>query len=467
MSAPHDLTIGEAGALIAERSISALELVEDTLAQIERTEPLIHAYALVLPDQAREDARRLDRELGAGLARGPLHGIPIVVKDLCYMKGVPTEAGSRALAGFTPTYDAAVVERLRAAGAVIVGKAVTHEFAYGVNVPPTRNAWDHERYPGGSSAGSAVAVAMRSAFGAIGTDTGGSIREPASLNGLVGLKPTFGQVSRYGIVPLSPSLDHAGPITRSVQDCAILLQALAGYDGRDSGSIAAPPVDYTANLGQGIGGLTIGVERGFSFGDGIWDGVRETVEPVLAEMASWGARIVEVEMPSLDLMAPVGMTILLADASAYHRRTLRERGADLDPATRVMFELGELVPATQYVTALRARAVLRDQMRALFATHQLDALVSPTVPTTAVLMHEVSLMDQSGEDPMTGALRHMIAANLTGQPALTVPCGFAAGLPVGFQLLGRPFGEATLFRLAAAYESRHGWHGMAADAPLG
>ncbi|HVC78960.1 MAG TPA: amidase [Chloroflexota bacterium] len=464
MSTPHDPTISEAGGLIAARSLSALELVEDILAQIERTEPLVHAYALILPEQARAEARRLDRELGAGMSRGPLHGIPIAVKDLCYMKDLPTEAGSRALAGFVPTYDATVVERLRAAGAVIVGKTVTHEFAYGVNVPPTRNAWDHERYPGGSSAGSAVAVAMRSAFGAIGTDTGGSIREPASLNGLVGLKPTFGLVSRYGIVPLSPSLDHAGPITRSVQDCALLLQALAGYDGRDSGSITVPPVDYTANLGEGIDGLTIGVERGFSFGGGVWDGVRESVERVLAEMEDWGARIVEVEMPSLDLMTPVGMTILLSDASAYHRRSLRERGADLDPATRLMFELGELVPATHYVTALRARAVLRNQMRALFATHRLDALLSPTVPTTAVLMHEVSPVDQSDEDPMTGALRHMIAANLTGQPALTVPCGFSAGLPVGFQLLGRPFGEVTLFRLAAAYESCHSWHTMAPEA---
>ncbi|MGH2411262.1 MAG: amidase, partial [Chloroflexota bacterium] len=413
-----------------------------------------------LPEQARKDARRLDRELGSGLSRGPLHGIPIAVKDLCYLKGVPTEAGSRAMTGFVPTYDAAVVERLRAAGAVIVGKTVTHEFAYGVNMPPTRNAWDHERYPGGSSAGSGVAVAMRSAFGAIGTDTGGSIREPAALNGVVGLKPTFGLVSRYGIVPLSPSLDHVGPITRSVEDCAVLLHALAGYDARDSGSIAAPPVDYTANLNEGIDGLTIGVDRGSSFGGGVWDGVREAVERVIGELASWGARIVEVEMPSLDLMAPVGVTILLADASAYHRQTLRTRGADLDPATRVMFELGELVPATQYVTALRVRAVLRNQMRALFTAHRLDDLVSPTLPTTAVLMHQVAPADQSGEDPMTEALRHMIAANLTGQPALTLPCGVDAGLPVGFQLLGRPFGEATLFRLARAYESHHDWHTM-------
>jgi len=460
VTAPHNLTISEAGGLIAGRSISVLELVEDTLDRIERTEPLVHAYALVLQEQARENARRLDRELGSGVYRGPLHGIPVGVKDLCYTKDIPTEAGSRALAGFVPTYDAAVVERLRAAGAVIIGKTVTHEFAYGVNVPPTRNAWEYEHYPGGSSAGSGVAVAMRSAFAAIGTDTGGSIREPASLNGVTGLKPTFGLVSRFGVVPMSASLDHVGPIARTVQDCAMLLQVLAGYDARDSGSIAAPPVDYTANLREGVRGMTIGVERGFSFGGGVWDGVKTVVEGVLAEMTGWGARIVEVEMPTLDLMAAVGLAILLPDAGAFHRRTLRERASDLDPATRVMFELGELAPATHYVTALRARSVLRNQMRALFETHHLDALLSPTVPTVAVLMDQVSWTDQTGEDPMTGAFRHMISANITGQPALTVPCGFYAGLPVGFQLLGQPFGEATLFRLAGFYEGHHGWHAM-------
>ncbi|MGH2346393.1 MAG: amidase, partial [Chloroflexota bacterium] len=415
----------------------------------------------VLADQARAEARRLDREMAEGRSRGPLHGIPIGVKDLCFTEGIRTEAGSRAMAGFIPTYNAAVVDRLHAAGAIVIGKTVTHEFAYGVNVPPTRNAWNVGYYPGGSSAGSGAAVAARSAFGAIGTDTGGSIREPASLHGLVGLKPTFGLVSRFGVVPLSPSLDTVGPITRTIEDAAILLQTLAGYDARDSGSIAIPTENYRTSMEGGIDQLSVGVRRPFP-GDQIQPEVRGAVDAVVGELAALGARIVEVDLPASELMSTVGVTILLADASANHGRTLRERGNDLDPATRVMFELGELVPATHYVKVRRARAVIRNMVRDLFRAHRLDALLSPTVPTTAVPIDRASSAGQGGEDPISAALNLMIAANLTGLPALTVPCGFsAAGLPIGVQLLGRPFGEGTLFRVGRAYEERHAWAGMA------
>lgn len=456
------LSIGEAGALIASRSISALELVEATLRRITETEPLIHAYTLVLAEQARAEARRLDRETAEGRSRGPLHGIPIGVKDICFTEGIRTEAGSRAMAGFIPPYNAAVVERLHAAGAIMIGKTVTHEFAYGVNVPPTRNAWNVECYPGGSSAGSGAAVAARSAFGAIGTDTGGSIREPASLHGLVGLKPTFGLVSRFGVVPLSPSLDSVGPITRTVEDAAILLQALAGYDARDAGSIAVPTESYRTSMEGGIDRLGIGVQRAFP-GDQVQPEVRSAVDVVVRELAALGARIVEVDLPAAELMSTVGVTILLADASANHGRVLRERGSDLDPATRVMFELGELVPAAHYVKAQRVRTVIRRMVRDLFRAQRLDALISPTSPTTTVPMDHAASMDQSDEDAISAALNLMIAANLTGLPALTVPCGFsAAGLPIGFQLLGRPFGEGTLFRLGRAYEEQHAWARMAA-----
>jgi aspartyl-tRNA(Asn)/glutamyl-tRNA(Gln) amidotransferase subunit A len=454
-------SISEVGALIANGSLSAGYLVEATLRRIEHTEPRIHAYALIMADQAREDARRLDQEMAQGRNRGPLHGIPIGVKDLCYTAGIPTEAGSKAMAGFVPTFNATVVDRLREAGAIVIGKTVTHEFAYGVNTPPTRNAWGLDCYPGGSSAGSGAAVAARSAFGAIGTDTGGSIREPAALNGLVGLKPTFGLVSRYGVVPLSPSLDHAGPITRTVEDCAILLQTLAGYDARDSGSIAAPIEDYRANLEGEIKGLTIGVQRLFPT-DLIQPEVRAALDTVIAELADLGAKIVKVEMPAAELINTVGVTLLLADASAYNGRTLRDRGADLDPATRVMFELGEFVPAAHYVAARRARALVRNRVRELFHVHHLDAVISPTTPNTTAPMNQVSAHHNSGEDIETAGLNLTLPANLTGQPALTVPCGFsAAGLPIGFQLIGRPFGESVLFRLARAYEKQHGWTHMA------
>ncbi len=460
-----DLTIREAATRLERGEISSLELVEATLRRIEATEPLIHAYALVLAEEACEAARAADTEMAQGRYRGPLHGIPVGVKDLCYTRGIPTEAGSRALAGFLPSYDAAVVERLRDAGAVIVGKTVTHELAYGVNVPPTRNAWDPACYPGGSSAGSGAAVAARSAFGAIGTDTGGSIREPATLNGVVGLKPTFGLVSRYGIVPLSPSLDHAGPLARTVEDCALLLQALAGYDPRDGGSIDQTPADYTATLEVGAAGLIVGVERDLFMGSLVQPEVRLAVEAVLAELAAQGVAVVEVAIPELALMRTVGLTILLGDASAQHWHLLRERGSDLDPTTRLMLELGELVPATHYAMAQRARRVLCDAMRRTFESHRLTALVSPTSPSATLPMDEMVAQGETGEDPLSAGLDFMIPANITGQPALSVPCGFSSsGLPIGAQFFGRPFDEATLLRLARAYERNHAWAGARSPA---
>ena len=456
-----DLTIREAGKLVAARSISVLDLVEATLARIDETEPVVHAYALVLADQARARARELDRELSDGQYRGPLHGIPVGVKDLYYTKGIPTEAGSRALAGFLPAFDATVVERLREAGAIVVGKTVTHEFAYGVNVPPTRSPWLRDGYPGGSSAGSGAAVAARSAFGAMGTDTGGSIREPASLNGLVGLKPTFGLVSRSGVVPLSSALDHAGPLTRTVEDCALMLQAVAGFDARDAGSIAAPAMDYLADLDGGAKGLTIGVERAFFLRSQVNEEVRLAVERAVAELADQGARVAEVVLPELELMETVGIVLMLAEGSAFARRILREHGTELDAATRIMFELGELLPATHYVMARRARTVLCNATRDLFQAQHLDALVSPTVPSTTYPIENALQPDESGEDPMSAALKYMIPANITGLPALTVPCGFSVtGLPIGLQFMGRPFAEATVLRLARAYERNHAWAAM-------
>jgi aspartyl-tRNA(Asn)/glutamyl-tRNA(Gln) amidotransferase subunit A len=451
------LSITEAGRMLRARTISSVDLVEAILRRIEDTEPAIHAYVLVFADAARADARHADRELASGQFRGPLHGIPLAIKDLLYTRGVPTEAGSQALRGFIPPYDATVVRRLRDAGAIIIGKTVTHELAYGVNAPPTRSPWGEDAYPGGSSAGSGAAVAARSAFGAMGTDTGGSIREPAALNGLVGMKPTFGLVSRHGVVPLSPSLDHAGPITRTVEDCAILLQAIAGFDRFDSDSSDAPIPQYRTDIDAGAAGLTIGVERSFYFG-GEWDEVRVAVEGVIAEFAGQKAHIVDVRLPEIDLMSPAALTILFAEATSCHGHLLRDHGEDLDPATRVMLELGAMIPASQYVTAQRARTVLRAAMKNLFRGQRLDALLTPTLPTTTMSMAEAMAPDESGESPLSSAIHYTIPANVTGQPAMTVPCGFSsAGLPIGFQLIGRPFDEPTLFRLGRAYEREHDW----------
>ncbi|MBJ7600913.1 MAG: Asp-tRNA(Asn)/Glu-tRNA(Gln) amidotransferase GatCAB subunit A [Candidatus Nephthysia bennettiae] len=453
------LTIAEAGDMLSSRAITSVELTELTLKRAEATEPVLHAYARLLPDMAREAARQADRELARGIWRGPLHGIPLAVKDIFYVAGAPTEAGSHVLRGFVPPYDASVVTALRKAGAVLIGKTITHEFAWGANVVPTRNPWQLDCFPGGSSAGSGVSVAVGSAFGALGSDTGGSIRIPAVMNGIVGLKPTFGRVSRYGVVPLGSSLDHVGPLTRSVEDCALLLQAIAGYDPQDSGSIDLPVPDYRDELEAGVGGMVIGVERDHYFYSQVSDEVRSATEAVIVELERQGARFVTVKMPELDLGFLVGLTILLAESSMYHRRWLRERPMDYETGTRILIELGEHLPATHYLTAQRARAVIKNRMKELFRAHGLDAMISPTIPITTVPVAEMERMDETGESPRTVILHHSFSANVTGQPALTAPCGFdSAGLPIGFQLLGQPFGEQTLFRIARAYERTTGWH---------
>jgi aspartyl-tRNA(Asn)/glutamyl-tRNA(Gln) amidotransferase subunit A len=457
------LSIAEASELLRRRAISAVELSAATLDRIEATDHVVHAYALVLSERARRSAAQVDRELAQGRRRGPLHGIPLAVKDNCAMRDLPNEAGSRVLAGSVAGYDATVVRRLEEAGAIIVGKTVLHEFAYGINTPPTRPAWNLNCYPGGSSAGSGVAVSVGSAFAAIGTDTGGSIRNPAALNGIVGLKPTYGRVSRAGVFPLGTSLDHVGPLTRTVTDCAIVLQAIAGHDPADQGSLDEPVPDYQHDLGAGVQGLVIGVERAHFFYKGVTGDVRRAVETVLDELRALGATIVEVALPELAWSPEVGKTIVAAEASTVHRQWLRERRDDYDPATRRALEMGEFIPATHYLLAQRARSLLRNRMANLFSTHRLDALLSPTVPMTTVPISDrhAGRPDYPGETPAQSSVHHTFAANLTGQPALSIPCGLSgAGLPIGFQLLGRPFAEATLFRIARAYEREHPWSTM-------
>jgi aspartyl-tRNA(Asn)/glutamyl-tRNA(Gln) amidotransferase subunit A len=457
----HYLTIKEAGERLARGEVSSAELLQAVLDRLDETEPHVHAYVGVMEETARAESETADRELQDGTRRSALHGIPVAVKDLLYTRGFPTSAGSKVLEGFVPEYDAVVVERLRRAGAVVIGKTVTHEFAYGQDVPATRNSWDHSCYPGGSSAGSGVSVAVGSAFGSIGTDTGGSIRVPASVNGIVGLKPTAGRISRRGVIPMSATLDTAGPLARTVEDCALILGVVAGHEDGDSTTIDEPVPDYTTGLSERLDGVRVGVEREYFFYEGVRDDVREAAEAAINELAALGAELVDVpSIEHIEHVAPVGMTILLADTSEWHRSFLRERGDQYVQATRIMLQLGELVPATAYVRAQRVRSLVRDGVRRAFEDLRLDTLVTPTIPMPTLPVELLSVdLTGNGETALAGFLHHTFLANVAGIPALTVPCGFSdESRPIGLQFYGRPFDEATLFRIAHAYESATEWH---------
>ena len=457
-----NLSISEAASALRRGETTSVALTQAMLARIKQTEPTLHAYATAPANLALANAEQADRDLQNGRDRGPLHGIPIGVKDNCYTKGILTEVGSKVLAGFVPDYDATVVEKLYSAGAVIIGKTRCHEFSCGGSEPPTRTPWDLERFPGGSSIGSGVALAARSAFGAIGTDTGGSIRIPASINNLVGMKATYGRVSAFGVVPLAWSLDHVGPLTRTVRDNALMLGAIAGHDPRDANSARVAAPDFTAGLEAGLRGLRIGIERDYFLYRGVTDEVWTATEAVIDQLADLGAEIVEVSLPELALTSETLTTIRMVESASYHRNLIRESGHLYSPGTRATLEIGQAVLATQYVAALRARHRFRSAVQALFRRENLTALISPTIPVPAPLLSDVRKprddMD-NGETPTDAFIHHVYPANLSGQPALSAPAAFTHdGLPIGYQLMGRPFDEATLYRIAFAYEQTHDWH---------
>jgi Asp-tRNA(Asn)/Glu-tRNA(Gln) amidotransferase A subunit family amidase len=426
--------------------MSAVELLQSSLRRLDHTEPQLHAFSHVAREIALKEATARDGLRARGGWAGALHGIPIAIKDLFNTFDMPTEAGSRVLAGNRPAKDAAAVARLREAGAVLIGKTTTHEFSYGLNEPPTRNSWDVKRYPGGSSAGSAVAVAVGSAAGSIGTDSAGSVRTPASVNGIVGLKPTYGSISTEGVIPTSPSLDHVGPLARSVGDCTLLFEVLAGEEpGALRGQSA--PTD-----GKPLEGMRLGVDRHY-FDSGVEADVAAAVDAALEVMEQAGASVVEISIPELELATAVANTILVVEASRWHRRLLRTRRSDYHPRTRVMLEVGELVPASGYVDALRTREVIREAVKRAFVSQKLDAIVAPSTPVKAPLIERAT--------ELSGLVHHQCPANLTGQPSLSIPCGISReGLPIGLQIIGRPFAEATLVTIGTAYEAMAGWYRM-------
>jgi aspartyl-tRNA(Asn)/glutamyl-tRNA(Gln) amidotransferase subunit A len=424
-------------------------LTASTLRRIEQTEPAIHAYVHVLTEEALTAASQADSELRAGTDRGPLHGIPIAIKDIFDVRGVPTKCGSRARDLSPPAVDDAVsVARVRAAGAIILGKTTTQEFAAGVVSDPARNPWDPTRIPGGSSGGSAAAVAAGSAIAAFGSDTGGSIRNPASLCGGVGLKPTFGTVSTRGVFPLAWSLDTVGPLTRTVEDAALVLNV-----------IADPPVrDATAEIGGGLRGVRLGVPRPHFF-DRLQSSVREAVEGALAVFAGLGAEVIETPWADAAAARATSFLINRVETVGVHGAAVRVSPDLYGEELVLRVQANALYPAEGYVRALQARSAIRSSIARLFATHWLDALIVPTAPGTAVPADDLFVVDDTGhrEHVSLAYTRLTMPFNATGQPVLAIPCGRdAAGLPIGLQIAGRPYAEARLCRIGAAYENAEG-----------
>ncbi|HEY8824962.1 MAG TPA: amidase [Candidatus Limnocylindria bacterium] len=445
------LTLEGAAALVRERRVSPAELTDACLARIEAVEPLLNAFVTVTADIARAQAREAGDEIAAGRYRGPLHGIPVAVKDLFATKGVRTTAGSRILADWIPDEDATVVRHLREAGAVLLGKLGMHEFAYGVSsVNPhfgdVHNPWDTTKIPGGSSGGSAVAVAAGEAYVTLGSDTGGSIRIPASLCGCVGLKPTFGRASLFGAVPLAWSLDHPGPLARTVRDVAVATAAVAGFDPRDPISADRPVPDFLAGIDVGPQTLRIGVPT-----DHVWDecdpAIAKAVRAAIDALARAGAEVIEIRWPRAAEYAKASSAVLGVEARAYHEGTFPGRSADYGPLIRSRLASQGDVDALTYARSMK----LLLESRAGAADRDLDGvdvLAMPTVPSRAWTIEEAKDLPRPSE--WTRITRIF---DLTGQPAISVPCGIDPdGIPIGLQFAARMWDEAAVLRAARAYE---------------
>ncbi|MBS1877881.1 MAG: amidase [Actinobacteria bacterium] len=456
---PWSLTLSGASRAIAAGHLSCADLARSVLTRIETTEPEIHAYEYVSSDSLLAEAERADVELNESGPRGPLHGIPFAIKDIVDVAGLATTASSPSRRGLVPAADAEVVRRLRAAGALICGKTVTDEFGLGVESPPTRSPWDRDRIPGGSSGGSGAAVAADSCIAAIGADTASSIRLPAAICGIVGLKPTYGRVSKRGAIPVAWSCDHIGPMTKTVADCARVLQVIAGPDPADPASASREPPNWLASLERGVSGLRIGVPRTGFFEP--CDGeVESLVREAIAALVAEGAEAVDVDIPHIDLVLPVALVITLVESAAYHRPWLEQRRGEYGEQVRTLLDAGALVPGPNYIDAQRARRVIAASVRRTFDDHRLDLLATPAAPVLAPRVGEKTVAIGAGEpqSAMLALARNLAPFNLTGQPALSLPCGFSRGQPVGLQLVARPFDEATIFGAGNAYESITTWH---------
>jgi aspartyl-tRNA(Asn)/glutamyl-tRNA(Gln) amidotransferase subunit A len=480
LTAPYQWTAARIRRLVATREVSAEEVARAHLERIAETEPAVDACLAVLAERALERARETDRALAAGAQGLPLAGVPVAVKDVLNVAGLPTTCGSRMLEGYRPPYSATAVARLEAAGAILVAKTNMDEFAMGSSTEhsafkKTRNPWDRERVPGGSSGGSAAAVAAGMVAAALGTDTGGSIRQPAALCGVVGLKPSYGRVSRWGLVAFASSLDQVGPITRTVEDAALVASVICGRDPLDATSAQEPVPPFERLLEGGLQGVRIGVPRAF-LADGVEPGTMARFEEALRDLAGAGAELREVELPTLRHAVPAYYLVATAEASSNLARydgvryglragepgdlkalfgSTRDLGFGPEVKRRIIlgtFALSSGYYDAYYLRAQRVRTLIRRDFERAFGS--CDVVATPTTPTPAFRFGEKTA------DPVQMYLEDIftVPANLAGLPGLSLPCGLVSGLPVGLQLLGRPFDEATLLRVGAAYQRATAHH---------
>ena len=446
-------TIRELGARYRKRELSPVEVTRALLARIEKLDPALHAFVTLTPDRALADARAAEDALRRGDER-PLLGIPVGHKDIYLTRGIRTTGGSALFADWVPDSDSTVGRRWQDAGTVLLGKLITHEFAFGLQFPghrfqPARNPWNLEHIPGGSSSGSGAALAAGLLHGATGSDTGGSIRGPAAFCGITGLKPTYGRVSRAGVMTLSWTLDHTGPMARTVEDCASLLQAIAGHDAADPASSTRPVDDYVGALDGNVRGLRIGVPRNYFFEDADTDNVR-AFEDALGTLRKLGADVRDLQIPAFNLSRSF-MLIMLSEAFAYHEQDLRLHPELYGEMLRERLLTGALVTGPEYVQAQRVRMQICADVAEVMKT--VDVLATPTTPKTAPTFK--TMYDPELAFPRT----NMPPFNLTGQPTLALPCGLSAsGLPLSLQLSGRAFEEATVLRLGHAYQRATDWH---------
>ena len=463
MTVLHELSIVQARALLRARKVSALELLEATIARANKVQPAINAFIRIDDERARALAKALDVDAARGHFRGPLHGIPMAHKDMYYRAGVVSSCGSRIKRHMIATTTATALERLDAAGAVDFGVLNMAEFAYGptghnAHFGHARNPWTPAHLTGGSSSGAGAAVAARATFAALGSDTGGSIRLPAALCGVTGLKVTYGRVSRAGAMPLSFSMDTVGPLARSAADCALLLGQLAGADPRDATTPSEPVPDYVALLGRSVAGLRTGIPRQF-FNDNVDTEIAAQLEEAMRVFAGFGCDVVPVDLPDMSACDTAGTHIIAAESAALHGNWLRNRPQDYSPQVRARLERGLAVPATRYIDALRYRGVA---LNAFLSTvfDKVDVLQAACLPIPTPTIADTDVGGGAQMDRTLAQLtRFTRPINFLGLPALSLPCGIHPnGLPIGMQLVGRPFEEATLLQLGHAFQRATDWH---------